>query len=77
MCLITHATFTLCPHVKRYTDRTAYHPSYFGGVDPSKCKKAKINEVKIEGVCGECLERGLDIGDRKNGEEVVKLGGRN
>jgi hypothetical protein len=70
MCLITKATHTSCLHTTLYTDRTAYHPNtYFRG-DPFKCRKLKINEVRIEGVCGKCLEWGVATKGRDEAGEV-------
>jgi hypothetical protein len=60
MYLITKTTYTAYKHTKVYTDRSTYHASYFHGKEPLKCKKARVNEVRIESVCGDCLEPYLD-----------------
>jgi hypothetical protein len=72
MCLITKTTYTACKHTKVYTDRSAYHAFYFHSKQPLKCKKTRVNEVRIEGVCEGCLEPNLDA---RMGEEPKKDGG--
>jgi hypothetical protein len=72
MCLRTKTIYTACKHTKVYTDRSAYHASYFHGKEPLKCKKARENEVRIEGVCGDFLEPYLDA---SMGEEPKKDSG--
>jgi hypothetical protein len=72
MCFITKTTYTLCPHEKVYTDRAAYHTYYFRGKDPKTCKEFRVNEVRINGLCAPCLERGLGAGV---GDEGEKRGG--
>lgn len=62
MCLITKITYTLCPHKKVYTDRSAYHTYYFQGKDPRACKVVSVNEIEINGLCEVCLECSLDLG---------------
>jgi hypothetical protein len=59
MCLITKTTYTSCKHTKIFTDRTAYHTYYFRGAVVMDCKYARINVVKIDGVCAECLAGGV------------------
>jgi hypothetical protein len=54
--------------VKFYTDRIAYHVYYYHG-DIMKCKNARVNGVKIKGICGGCLEgRKYEQQEEKNGE---------
>jgi hypothetical protein len=36
-----------------------------------KCKNAKVNEVKIEGVCRDCLERKVHK-QQQQGENIVE-----
>jgi hypothetical protein len=49
-----------------YTDHSAHHASYFHGKEPLKCKKARVNEARIEGVCGDFLEPYLDASMGRN-----------
>jgi hypothetical protein len=56
MCLITTTTYIAGKHTKVYTDCSAYHAFYFHGKEALKCKKARVSDVRIGGVCGDSLE---------------------